>query len=203
MWLFVLHLLAAPLTSNRAHLDAESFQPTPSLQEAISRQRQTYLTADQGAAVQEIRKELAEESLASTTSTAPSATEGNYSPPSTTAENTATEAAGAEKAAEKAAAKAAAKEAAMAAKKAAAAEKAVAEKAAAEKAAAEMAAAEKAAAKEAAAPTDLNTPTSVDAPSTATPKAEGCSDTKDMPCAAWAQIGECHRNPMFMHPTCA
>ena len=211
MWLFVLHLLAAPLTSNRAHLDAESFQPTPSLQEAISRQRQTYLTADQGAAVQEIRKELAEESLASTP-TAPSATEGNSSPPSTTAEKAAAEAADAEKAAEKAAAKAAAKEAAMAAKKAAAekaaaekaaAEKAVAEKAAAEKAAAEKVAAEKAAAKEAAAPTDLNTPTSVDAPSTATPKAEGCSDTKDMPCAAWAQEGECHRNPMFMHPTCA
>ena len=191
-------LLAAPLTSNRAHLDAAAFQPTPSLQEAISRQRQTYLTADQGAAVQEIRKELAEESLASTTST--------------TAEKAAAEAADAEKAAEKAAAKAAAKEAAMAAKKAAAekaaaekaaAEKAVAEKAAAEKAAAEKVAAEKASAKEAAAPTDLNTPTSVDAPSTATPKAEGCSDTKDMPCAAWAQKGECHRNPMFMHPTCA
>ena len=174
---FFVFLLGVP-TPNRDHLEAAAFQPTPSLQEAISRQRQTYMTA-------EIREKPAAEAAyesASTTPTAPSATEGNSSPTSTTAEKDATEAADAEKAAEKAAAKAAAKEAAMAAKKAAA---------------------EKAAAKEAEAPTDLNTPTSIDVPSTATPKAEGCSDTKDMPCAAWAEEGECHRNPMFMHPTCA
>ena len=52
-------------------------------------------------------------------------------------------------------------------------------------------------------PSDLNSPTEVDAPSTATPKTEGCTDAKDMPCAVWAQKGECQRIPVFMLSMCA
>ena len=40
-------------------------------------------------------------------------------------------------------------------------------------------------------------PTAVSSPTTA------CTDAKDMPCAAWAQKGECQRIPVFMHATCA
>jgi hypothetical protein len=40
-------------------------------------------------------------------------------------------------------------------------------------------------------------PTAVRSPTTA------CTDAKDMPCAAWAQKGECQRIPVFMHATCA
>ena len=47
-------------------------------------------------------------------------------------------------------------------------------------------------------------PTQVDGPPAEdTPRTESCEDTKDVPCASLAAIGECKRIPVFMHSTCA